>query len=437
MRALSASECAGFAALDQHRAEALRVIGEDLLGDHVAGREPADDARAGHRRAARPPPPPSLPAASGTSGVGQVGGARLAEVAGQQDEQLVQVGDQRRVPVHLHAEVLEAWPRSSAAAIRRAAARTVLLGHAARARSSRRPASAAKCGSTCSRPSACAAEPVARDQVLLHEHADQRGEQQRVGAGLHLEVDVGDLGGLGAARIDHDQAARGVLRDLAQRDARARDAVREPRVLAEEERRPRSARSRRASSRRASSSATQNSPVFSCASALERMHRAEHARASRARTRRAGGSPGRRRRSRRSTRRRARRAPRRSAPRPRGSRCPSRSPRTCRRRGGAAASSGGAGRSGSSRGATASRTRSRARPGARRRRARARGGGRPAPPSCTSMPQLHSHRMQAVDFHSDMAPPEIVTRGSGDRVGSGSFEPVPTSWYAGVGDLVA
>ena len=30
-------------ALDDHRAEAVRVVGEDLVGDHVAGHEPADD----------------------------------------------------------------------------------------------------------------------------------------------------------------------------------------------------------------------------------------------------------------------------------------------------------------------------------------------------------------------------------------------------------
>ena len=124
----------------------------------------------------------------------------------------------------------------SAAAMRRAAVAHLLLGHAALRRVIRRRRATSKCGSTCSRPSACSREPVARDQVLLHEHGEHRREQQRVAAGLHLEVDVGDLGGLGAARIDHDQAALRVLRDLAQGHAGARDAVREPRVLAEEQR---------------------------------------------------------------------------------------------------------------------------------------------------------------------------------------------------------
>src|SRR5262249_30634691 len=71
---------------------------------------------------------------------------------------------------------------------------------------------------------------------LLHERADERREQPGVGAGLHLEMDVGDLGGLGAPRIDHDQAAARVFRDLPQGHSGARDAVREPGILAEEER---------------------------------------------------------------------------------------------------------------------------------------------------------------------------------------------------------
>ena len=252
-------------------------------------------------------------------------------------------------------------------------------------------------------------EPVARDEILLGEHADQRREQPRVGARLHLEMDVGDLGGLGAARVDHDQAARRILRDLAQRRARARDAVREPRVLAQEQRHlavlevgarvaadhlARRPRTRRSSPARARSSGGSSRAPRACC----------------ARRRRADGCPARRRRSRRSTRRRTRRAPRRSAPPPRGSRCPSRSPRSCRRGAGAAAWSAGAGRSGSSRAATASRRHSRARTGCassprtctRRRPS--------SPPSCTSIPQLHSHRMQAVDFQSDIGSP-----GSGAR----------------------
>ena len=155
MRGLSASECAGFAALDQHRAKALRMVGQDLLGDHVAGREAADDARAGHRRAARPAAPRSPPAASGTSGVGQVGGARLAEVAGEQRS----AAGAGRTPASSAGSSARRGPRSSRRSRPRrsgAPPRAPAPRGCRSARSSRRPASASKCGSTSSSPSACA-----------------------------------------------------------------------------------------------------------------------------------------------------------------------------------------------------------------------------------------------------------------------------------------
>ncbi len=77
-------------------------------------------------------------------------------------------------------------------------------------------------------------QPVARQQVFLHEDAQHGREQPRVAARLHLQVDVGQVGGLRAARIDDDEAALGVARDLAQRHAGAREAVRVPGVLADE-----------------------------------------------------------------------------------------------------------------------------------------------------------------------------------------------------------
>ena len=53
---------------------------------------------------------------------------------------------------------------------------------------------------------------------------------------LDLEVEVGQLRGLGAAGIDHDHRSLRVAGDLLQRRARAREAVRHPRVLADEQR---------------------------------------------------------------------------------------------------------------------------------------------------------------------------------------------------------
>src|SRR4051794_24923033 len=49
-------------------------------------------------------------------------------------------------------------------------------------------------------------------------------------------MEVGELGGLGTARVDDDQRPLGIARDLLQHGAGAREAVRLPRVLADEHR---------------------------------------------------------------------------------------------------------------------------------------------------------------------------------------------------------
>ena len=73
-------------------------------------------------------------------------------------------------------------------------------------------------------------------QPLLEHDGGHRADEPRVPAGLHLEVDVGERGGLGAPGVDHDQCPVGVAGDLLQRRPGMRDAVRHPRVLADEQR---------------------------------------------------------------------------------------------------------------------------------------------------------------------------------------------------------
>ena len=57
-----------------------------------------------------------------------------------------------------------------------------------------------------------------------------------VGAGPELEVDVGQLGGLGAARVDDDEGAGGIGGDGLEHGPGAGHAVGVPRVLPHEER---------------------------------------------------------------------------------------------------------------------------------------------------------------------------------------------------------
>jgi hypothetical protein len=107
------------------------------------------------------------------------------------------------------------------------------------------------------------------DEVVLEEHAEDRDQQPRVGAGRTARWRSASRG-LGAARIDHDERARRIAREVLERDPRPRDRVRVPRVLAEEQR---DVAVLEVGARAGCPSCwwlTQNSPVFSCASALER-----------------------------------------------------------------------------------------------------------------------------------------------------------------------
>ena len=77
-------------------------------------------------------------------------------------------------------------------------------------------------------------EPGPIDQPLLDQHCHHRREAERVGAGAHLEVEVGELGGLGPTRIEDNHAACGIVGDLFQHRAGVGDAVGLPRILSDE-----------------------------------------------------------------------------------------------------------------------------------------------------------------------------------------------------------
>ena len=110
-------------AVDPHRPEPLGVVGEDLLGDRVAGDQPGDDPRAGDRRPLDLRPARHARPAIGAKVECRNIAARLGEVAGEDPEQLVQVGGERAVRGLLDAEVLVGADADSAAAMRRAARR--------------------------------------------------------------------------------------------------------------------------------------------------------------------------------------------------------------------------------------------------------------------------------------------------------------------------
>ena len=170
-------------------------------------------------------------------------------------------------------------------------------------------------------------------QVLLDQHREHRRQQGGVLAGAHLQVDVGLLGRLAAAWVDHDQGALGVRRDgLEGRGVRA--GTRGP-STGSCRRTPPPPRSRSpgpCASRGRTDARRSRSRRSSPGPARWRRSASPVPRAWPPSARRRGGCPGRRRRSRRSTRRRGGRAPRPGRPPPRRSPCPSRPPHSFRPR---------------------------------------------------------------------------------------------------------
>ena len=139
-------------------------------------------------------------------------------------------------------------------------------------RRSRRRRCRASAASTLVAPSACSREEVVVEQVLLHEHAEHRGEQKASVPGRTcrwMSASSAVSVRRGSTTISVALGSSAIALSVG---AGAREAVRLPRVLADEDARPRRARSRRVvwqRERPKSWPSTQNSPVFSCASALE------------------------------------------------------------------------------------------------------------------------------------------------------------------------
>jgi hypothetical protein len=200
-------------------------------------------------------------------------------------------------------------------------------------------------------------DPGVVGEVFLHDHGDEGREAPRVGPGLDLEVMVGQRGGLGAARVDHDEAAGGVGGELLQDHPGPRKPVAVPWVLADKDGHLGVLEVARGvapgSSRRAAR--PPRTPRSSPAPARWRCRPIRGPRGWPPRIPRRGGWPGRRRRNRRWMRRRGRRGWPRGARQPQRWRCPSRWARGCHRGDAAAGCRGGGRRAGSGRGAGPSR----------------------------------------------------------------------------------
>ena len=166
-------------------------------------------------------------------GRGDVLAAGVGEVAGEHPHQLLQVADQRRVPVHLDAEVLERGDARRRGHPPRRPANEVLVDTGDRAVLG--DVERGEAGVDLVTPVGVLGEPGVGVQALLDDDRDHRGEQPRVPPRRDTEVEVGQLGRLGDPRVDHDHRAAGVVGDRLQRRAGVGHAVALVRVLADDE----------------------------------------------------------------------------------------------------------------------------------------------------------------------------------------------------------
>ena len=222
----------GVGALHQHGPVAVGVVGEDLLGDHVAGHQAGDDAGPGHRARAG-----GTPAAHPRSGQvhqarRRVLGAGDAEAAGQQPQQLLQIAGQGRVQRHLDPEILGERdapgpgdaPRSRAHQVLRDTGDVAIAGHR----------NLGQVGDDLVATAGVGRDPGMVDQVLLHHHRAQGGEAPGIGAGPNLQVEVGQVRRLGAPGVEHDHGPGRIASDLLEGRAGVGETVGLPGVLADE-----------------------------------------------------------------------------------------------------------------------------------------------------------------------------------------------------------
>ena len=257
-------------ALDEHRPEPVRVVREDLVGDRFARDEAGDDA-------VRPPTGLALPLRRSrrTREPGHAGVDVHARPARPKLPVSSRSPSRGTSSACCSAPLDARGPRRSTRSSRGRGAgrrpRTSVLVHAG-PRAGSAMSTLAIGPSRASPLVGVVLEELRSSEALLDEHRQQGGEAPGVGAGTDLQVDVGQVGRLGAPRIDHDHRPRSGSLAIALSTVRARGKPwRLPRVLAEEHGHLGMFEVARRVAARAPEErpSTQNSPVFSWASAFE------------------------------------------------------------------------------------------------------------------------------------------------------------------------
>ena len=213
--------------LHEQGPDPVGVVGQDLLGQRVGRQQGGDVLEAGDLGAF-----PVGPAPQGLQPAVHAVGPRAAEVSGDQVEELLQVTVERRMAALLDPE-LDPDGHGPGGQDQLDGPFDVGhldlgVGHPLGHRN------AGEGGDDAAEALRVRFEPGGVVALALDDQGDDRRQQEGVGAGPQGQVQIGDVGGLGAAGIDDDHLALGAVLDLVHDPAGVAEAVGQPGVGADD-----------------------------------------------------------------------------------------------------------------------------------------------------------------------------------------------------------
>src|ERR1700722_2862433 len=204
------------------------MVSQDFIGDYVGWNHSADDSMPADRTRLRRQRAAEHPGETRA----RIHAAGLPDIAGHREEKFLEVGVERAMERLLDAEILVNRNARGASNSARDVANQSLGD--ARASTVVRNRNVVQRREQFIAVLRVIANVVVADQILLHQHAKNRREAESVGARTHAQMVIRHLSGFGATRIDHDERAVRICRDVAEDWTRALEAMRLPWILADE-----------------------------------------------------------------------------------------------------------------------------------------------------------------------------------------------------------
>ena len=158
----------------------------------------------------------------------------FGEVTREDPQQLVQIRAQRAVGRLLHSEVLEYRDAPGGGDPPGGRPQQILVDPADPGVLGDRDAR--QCGADLLDTVHVLSEKRFVTEAFLYQDSGERGQAPGVCARLDAEVEVGEFRSIGEHRVDDDHRPRRIFRDVVQHDAGPGEALRHPRVLADEHR---------------------------------------------------------------------------------------------------------------------------------------------------------------------------------------------------------